>query len=627
MPPRRRDMQSPDPEDREMSRRRGRHLTDTAMEREMRDLRARLKDMETTQRCTASAGDLSDSESEIEDEREEEVAAEDASNEHLIKAIARMGARENMDIPIYEGNLDAKELLDWIRNLDTYFDYEDVEEDKKVKHAVTRLKGHAALWWDELQADRHCKGKKKIKSWDRMIAKMKAKFIPRDYQISLFRRMQNLRQKLMTVKEYTEEFYKLNIRAGHRESDDEKVARYMNGLRYDIQDEMSLVTIRTVEDAYQMALKAEEKPSRKKSQRGRGRSQPKGKSVAQDKYQKPKEDWKKPQTWIERGGTSQQGQHNKQRGDYADNNTFPRTRGRGRGRGGVITCFTCGKNGHKYYECPEKKKEIGETHIAEAQRRDVEAEDAECGRSLMIRKVLLTPEKEVENSVQRTRLFRTACKTKDRVCKVIVDNGSMDNIFSTEMVEKLELEMTEHPSPYKVLWLQKGHQVNVTKQCLVEFKIGGYNDKILCDVIPMDVFHLLLGRPWKYDRNVIHDGRMNTYTLEKNRRTHMLLPIKDKEVKPEVSNTILLMSGKELITEVKKKEEPQFTVVRKPKIVLTSTRVDDLPDEIQELLEEFADIIVDELARSLPPIRSVSHHIDLIPGASFPKKAAYRLTP
>jgi hypothetical protein len=490
------------------------------------------------------------------------------------------------------------------------------------------------LWWDELQADRRCKGKQKIKSWDRMIAKMKAKFIPRDYQITLFRRMQNLRQKLMTVKEYTEEFYKLNIRAGHRESDDEKVARYMNGLRYDIQDEMSMVTIRTVEDAYQMALKAEEKLSRKQSQRGRGRSQPRGKSVAQDKYQKPKEEWKKPQTRTERGGTSQRGpyveqrgQHNEQRGDYADNNTFPRTRGRGRGRGGVITCFTCGKNGHKSYECPEKKKDIGEAHITEAQRRDVEAEDAEGGRSLMMRKVLLTPEKEVESSVQRTRLFRTACKTKDRVCKVIVDSGSMDNLVSTEMVEKLELETTDHPSPYRVSWLQKGHQVTVTKQCLVEFKIGGYNDKILCDVIPMDVCHLLLGRPWQYDRNVIHDGRMNTYTLEKNGRTHMLLPIKDKEVKPEVSNTVLLMSGKELLTEVKKKEDPQFIVVRKPRIVLTSTRVDDLPEEVQELLEEFADIIVDELPRSLPPIRSVSHHIDLIPGASFPNKAAYRLTP
>jgi hypothetical protein len=245
----------------------------------------------------------------------------------------------------------------------------------------------------------------------------------------------------------------------------------------------------------------------------------------------------------------------------------------------------------------------------------------------MMRKVLLTPGKEVEDSAQRTRLFRIACKTKDWKCKVIVDSGSTDNIISIEMVEKLELETTDHPSPYKVSWLQKGHQVSVTKQCLVDFKIGGYNDKVLCDVIPMDVCHLLLGRPWQYDRNVVHDGRMNTYTLEKDGRTHRLLPIKDKEMKLEVSNTILLMSGKELLTEMEKKEDPQFFVVRKPRIVLTSTRVDDLPDEIQELLGEFADIIVDELPHSLPPMRSVSHHIDLIPGASLPNKSVYRLTP
>jgi hypothetical protein len=55
--------------------------------------------------------------------------------------------------------------------------------------------------------------------------------------------------------------------------------------------------------------------------------------------------------------------------------------------------------------------------------------------------------------------------------------------------------------------------------------------------------------------------------------------------------------------------------------------MNDLPEEVQELLEEFIDIVVDELPRSLPPIRSVSHHIDLIPGASFPNKATYILTP
>jgi hypothetical protein len=75
----------------------------------------------------------------------------------------------------------------------------------------------------------------------------------------------------------------------------------------------------------------------------------------------------------------------------------------------------------------------------------------------MMRKVLLTLEKEVEDTAQRNRLFRTTCKTKDRKFKVIMDSGSIDNLVSTEMVEKLELETIDHPSPYKVSWLQKGH--------------------------------------------------------------------------------------------------------------------------------------------------------------------------
>jgi hypothetical protein len=292
-----------------------------------------------------------------------------------------------------------------------------------------------------------------------------------------------------------------------------------------------------------------------------------------------------------------------------------------------VKCFVCGKIRHKSYECPDRKKDSGETHIVKSQGWNVEAKDVAGRRSLMMRNVLLKPEKEAENPAQRNSLFRTACKTKDRICRVIVDSGSTGNLISTEMLEKLELETVVQPSPYRVSWLQKGHQVNVTKHCLVEFKIGGYKDEILCDVIPMDVFHLLLGRPWKYDKNIVHDGRKNTYTLEKNGRTHMLLPIKDKEVKTEMRNIVLLMSGKELLDEVKKKEDTQFIVVRKPKIVLTSTRIDDLPKEIQELLGEFVDIVVDELPFSLPPIRSISHHIDLIPGTNFPNKVAYQLMP
>jgi hypothetical protein len=55
----------------------------------------------------------------------------------------------------------------------------------------------------------------------------------------------------------------------------------------------------------------------------------------------------------------------------------------------------------------------------------------------------------------------------------------------------------------------------VNEQCNVEIQIGSYKDEILCDIMPMDVFHVLLGRPWKYDRKSIHDGRKNTYSLKR----------------------------------------------------------------------------------------------------------------
>jgi hypothetical protein len=56
-------------------------------------------------------------------------------------------------------------------------------------------------------------------------------------------------------------------------------------------------------------------------------------------------------------------------------------------------------------------------------------------------------------------------------------------------------------------------------------------------------------------KKVIHDWRKNTYTIENNVRTHMLLPIEDKDQNKESSSSILLMSGKELLNEVKKKQE------------------------------------------------------------------------
>ncbi|MDF3675367.1 hypothetical protein, partial [Enterobacter hormaechei] len=91
-----------------------------------------------------------------------------------------------------------------------------------------------------------------------MVKKVKKKFLLFDYQVSLLRKMQNLKQNDMTMKEYTEEFYRLYIRSRHVDDDVEKIARYINGLRSGIKDEISFVKLESVEEAYQYALEVEE---------------------------------------------------------------------------------------------------------------------------------------------------------------------------------------------------------------------------------------------------------------------------------------------------------------------------------------------------------------------------------
>ena len=71
--------------------------------------------METAQRRGVGVTEFSDPE--IEEEAghaEEEVTTEDVSTERLIRAISRMSSKMKMGIPVYEGSLNAEELLDWI---------------------------------------------------------------------------------------------------------------------------------------------------------------------------------------------------------------------------------------------------------------------------------------------------------------------------------------------------------------------------------------------------------------------------------------------------------------------------------------------------------------------------------
>ena len=74
---------------------------------------------------------------ESEDEREEgqvnqeEQQQEEVLNpeeERLFKDITKIGKRPKFDVPTFLGKLILEELIDWINELEEYFEYEEIED-------------------------------------------------------------------------------------------------------------------------------------------------------------------------------------------------------------------------------------------------------------------------------------------------------------------------------------------------------------------------------------------------------------------------------------------------------------------------------------------------------------------
>ena len=73
-----------------------------------------------------------------------------------------------VDIPFFSGNLNIEDFIDWIAEIDKFFDYIEVPEEKIVKLVACRLKGGASSWWERLQNSRLREGKQPIRMWYRM---------------------------------------------------------------------------------------------------------------------------------------------------------------------------------------------------------------------------------------------------------------------------------------------------------------------------------------------------------------------------------------------------------------------------------------------------------------------------
>ena len=53
----------------------------------------------------------------------------------------------------------------------------------------------------------------------------------------------------------------------------------------------------------------------------------------------------------------------------------------------------------------------------------------------------------------------------------------------------------------------------------------------------------------------------------------------------------------------------------------------EIPKEVEPILEEFVNVVLEEIPHGLPPMGDIQHQIDLIPSFVLPNKSAYRMSP
>lgn len=158
------------------------------------------------------------------------------------------------EIPEFKDGMVAEEFLDWLSNVEEIFDFKEVPKNRRVKLVATRLRGRALAWWQQTKLTRERMGKSMVVEWDKMKKLMRATFLPYNYQSLMYQRLQNLRQGTKSVNDYADEFYQLIVRNDIMETEEQLTARFVGGLRMQIQDMVNMFDPRSVAEAHQKAI-------------------------------------------------------------------------------------------------------------------------------------------------------------------------------------------------------------------------------------------------------------------------------------------------------------------------------------------------------------------------------------
>ncbi|KAK1601970.1 hypothetical protein QYE76_027075 [Lolium multiflorum] len=485
-------------------------------------------------------------------------------------------------MPKFQGEEDPDAYLSWVLKVDKIFRIHNFSEAKKVAMASLEFEGYANVWWEEVNKKREKEDLAPIDTWEEMQEVMHTRFVPTHHKRDLFNKLTQLKQSYKSVEEYYKEMHMTMMSANVDEREEQTMARFLNGLNIPVKRIVEFLPYKNMVELLHQATRAERQvredlaSAKTKTFFAARNAMNASSSIKNTSALASKDPPKQARSAIKTTSFKPEQSTMSSKASTGSSN---------------ITCFKCGAQGHKSFECKNTRvmitRDDGDVeYLSEGEyealvqaattHEDDDLEDQEqvlcvhdASPSLVVTKVLTTHT--LPNEDQRCNIFQTRAGINGKSIKVIIDGGSCHNLASTKLCTKLNLPLRKHPHPYHVQWLSDNGNVKIQHTVTISFKIGAYEDTVDCDVVPMTVCHMLLGRPWQYDKKANHDGYTNAYSFKVNDKTYILRPMTPSQ--------------------------------------------------------EFQDVFPDELPHGLPPLRGIEHRIDLIPGAPLPNRAAYRTNP
>ena len=226
-----------------------------------------------------------------------------------------------------------------------------------------------------------------------------------------------------------------------------------------------------------------------------------------------------------------------------------------------------------------------------------------------------------EKDDPRERLFTVKMQIKTTLVDAVIDSGSQKNLISQSLVNSLGLTTSKHPSPYPLGWIQKEGGLDIVQQCTFKFAFDEqYIDEITCDVVPLDVCHVMLGSPYLWDRDAVLYRREQKYSFVKDGRSFVIKSI----TSPLIGSSLITATQAKRMVNASRK----FVLIMvraisdRPSRVCLATLSSQQNGDLDMLMSRYKELFAD--ISGLPPRRNVEHEIMLTGESSLPNVGLYR---